>query len=44
MKTTKNIIGLGVMTRDVVFAFMRSIGNKMNRKSIDTRSAEVQLT
>jgi hypothetical protein len=44
MKTTKNIIGLGVITGVVVFAFMRSIGNKMNRKSIGTRNAEVQLT
>lgn len=44
MKTTKNIIGLGVITGVVVFAFLRSFSTKMDRKLVGSKKAEVQLT
>ncbi|WP_255463647.1 hypothetical protein [Dyadobacter sp. 3J3] len=44
MGTTKKIIGLGVVTGIVVFAFLRSFSEKMNRKSLGQKKAEVQLT
>lgn len=44
MKTTKNIIGLGVITGVVVFAFLRSFSGRMDRKLAGGKKAEVQLT
>lgn len=44
MKTTKNIIGLGLITGVVVFAFLRSFSGKMDRKLVGSKKAEVQLT
>ncbi|MFC6191474.1 hypothetical protein ACFP1I_07680 [Dyadobacter subterraneus] len=43
METTKKIIGLGVITGVVVFAFLRSFSGKVDRKLIDSKKPEVQL-
>lgn len=44
MKTTKNIIGLGVITGVVVFAFLRSFSGRGDRQLVGGKKAEVQLT
>lgn len=42
MKTVKNIIGLGVVTGVVVFAFIRSL-NRKNQSVLPENEAKIQL-
>ncbi|WP_262711815.1 hypothetical protein [Dyadobacter frigoris] len=40
----KKIIGLGVVTGIVVFAFLRSLSGKVNRRLYDGKKENTQLT
>ena len=41
METMKKIIGIGVVTGVVVFAFFRSLSGKLDRRSLEEGKTEV---
>ena len=43
MGTAKKIIGLGVVTGVVVFAYLRSLSGKVNNRLLDQKKVDAQL-